>query len=347
VKRVLRVIILLALGLIAALVYRVVQIQHKDLGPPGGTGVIEGVDVNVTSRLATRILEVNVREGDVVKAGDVLVELDCVAAEAALSEAKARLSAAEVNVQATSANAAYADKNAVAARGTIAVATSQVEALEAQEKLARQDLARARELLARGAATSSTVDRAQSRLDTLTSQIAAQRASASATRKQAGALRSAGNAAKAQILAAEANIEMARAAVSLAEVNVRECRLVAPEDGIVSSRNLEPGEAVQPGSAVLSITNIEDARVRFYLPNSDLAAAAPGRKARVEADAYPGQHFGGTILHVSPRAEFTPRNVQTRDDRERLVYAVEVSIPNRDMLLRAGMPVEVSIEGVR
>jgi HlyD family secretion protein len=309
--------------------------------------VIEGVDVNVTSRLATRILKVNVQEGDLVKEGDVLVELDCVTPEAMLAEARARLGAAEVNVQATSASAASANKNAVAARGSIAAATSQIEALIAQEKLARRDLERAEELFAQGAATSSMVDSARSRLDTLTSQIAAQRASASVTRTQAGALRSAGNAAKAQILAAESHIEVARAAVSLAEANVRECRLLAPQDGIVSSRNLEPGEAVQPGSPVLAITNLEEARVRFYLPNSDLAAGAPGRKVRVEADAYPGQHFEGTILHVSPRAEFTPRNVQTRDDRERLVYAVEVSIPNRDMRLRAGMPVEVSIEGAK
>jgi HlyD family secretion protein len=114
---------------------------------------------------------------------------------------------------------------------------------------------------------------------------------------------------------------------------------------MVVSRNLEPGEAVQAGTNVLALTDVTEARTRFYLPNGEHAAAAPGRKVRIVADAYPGQTFEGTIFYVSPRAEFTPRNVQTRADRERLVYAVEVRIPNADMRLRSGMPVEVEIEG--
>jgi HlyD family secretion protein len=113
---------------------------------------------------------------------------------------------------------------------------------------------------------------------------------------------------------------------------------------MVATRSREPGEAVLPGSVILTITDISDARTRFYLPNDDLAAASPGKKVRVVADAYPDMVFEGTIASVSPRAEFTPRNVQTRDDRERLVYAVELRIPNPDMKLRAGMPVEVTIE---
>lgn len=138
---------------------------------------------------------------------------------------------------------------------------------------------------------------------------------------------------------------MAQAAVTNAEVLVRECKLVAPRDGMVAVRVLEPGEAVQPGTAIVTITDVSEARTRFYLPNAELSAAAPGRKVRVVADAYPTRNFEGTIAYVSPRAEFTPRNVQTREDRERLVYAVEVRIPNAGLLLRSGMPVEVEIEG--
>ncbi len=346
-KRVLRVIVVLAVVLTVALVYRVRALREADKGPPGGTGVIEGVDVNVTSRMASRILTVAADEGDLVKAGDVLVTLDCATAEAALQEAAARLSGAEVGVEVSSASAKYANKNAAAARGSISVVTSQLSALEAQERLARIELKRFETLLAQGATTTSSVDAAQSKLDTLISQIAAQRANAAATRTQAGALKSAGSAAMAQILAAKSHIEVARAAVLVAEANVRECQIPAPRGGMVSSRNFEPGEAVQPGSAVLSITDLSEARVRFYLQNSDLGAAAPGRRVTVTADAYPGQTFEGTIRHVSPRAEFTPRNVQTRDDRERLVYAVEVRIPNKEMRLRAGMPVEVAIEAAK
>jgi HlyD family secretion protein len=196
-----------------------------------------------------------------------------------------------------------------------------------------------------GAATTATVDDARSRFDALSGQLAAQRASASATREQAGALFSAGSAAKAQALGALANLEAARAAVARAQLSVKECALLAPRDGQVASRDLEPGESVQPGSVVLVLTDVTEARTRFYLANGELAAAAPGRRVTVVADAWPGQTFAGTIASVSPRAEFTPRNVQTREDRERLVYAVEVRVPNAERKLRSGMPVEVSIDG--
>lgn len=306
--------------------------------------MIEGVDVNVTSRIATRISKVHVREGDAAKQGDVLVELDCAEAEASLAEAVARLDAAEASFQASHASSTSAERNAAAARGTVSAAGSQLAALEAQERLARIELGRGESLLREGATSVAAVDDARSRHETLLSQVAAQRASASAVRDQAGASASAGSAARAQALAARSNIEVARATVARARVMACECKLVAPRDGVVASRNLEPGEPVQPGSVILTLTDVSDARARFFLPNGELAAAAPGRRVKVVADAYPGETFAGTIVYVSPRAEFTPRNVQTREDRERLVYAVEVRIPNPGLRLRAGMPVEVTIE---
>ncbi len=346
-KRILRGILLLAAALVIALAFRVRQLRAAGHGPAGGSGVIEGVDVNVSSRIATRIAKVNVREGDVVKQGDVLVELECAEAEAGLAEAAARVAAAEASLLASHASARSADRTAAAAQAGVTAADSHLAALEAQETLARIELRRGELLLQQGVTSVAAVDEERSRHDTLLSQLAAQRATAGMSRDQAGALLSAGSAAGAQALAARSNIEVARAAVARAEVAARECRLVAPRGGMVSSRNLEPGEAVQPGSVILTLTDVSEARTRFYLPNGDLAAAAPGRKVSVVADAYPGQTFAGTIFHVSPRAEFTPRNVQTRDDRERLVYAVEVRIPNADMRLRSGMPVEVAIDGSR
>ncbi len=344
-KRALRLMLLLSAALVVALVLRVRQLHAKEHGPAGGTGVIEGVDVNVASRMASRITAVRVWEGDVVKEGDALVELDCTEAQAALAEAAARLSAAEAGLQAQVASAQSAVRSASAAQGGIVAADSQLAALAAQETLAQAELARAESLYRQGAATTSAVDDARSRRQTLAGQIAAQRASAGASRDQAGALFAAGSAAKAQVLAAQGAVEAARASALRAKAAARECTLVAPRGGMVASRDLEPGEAVQPGTVVLTLTDVSEARTRFYLPNRELAAAAPGRRVSVAADAYPGQTFEGTIFHVSPRAEFTPRNVQTRDDRDRLVYAVEVRIPNPDLRLRSGMPVEVAIVG--
>ena len=343
-KRVLVSILLLAIVLVVALVLRVRQQHAEGKGSAGGSGVIEGVDVDVTSRIASRIAKINVREGDMVKQGDVIVELDCVDTEAALQEAIARLRGAEANFEASISNARSAGQSAVAAHDNVQAAGSQLAVVEAQESFARVELDRTAGLFKQGAATASAVDDIRSRYEAFVNQVAGQRAGVHAARDQADAIVSAGNAAKAQTIVARKNIDTMRAGVARAEVTSRECRLLAPRGGMIESRNYEPGESVQPGSVILTITDILEARTRFYLPNAELSFAAPGRKVRVSADAYPGQAFAGTIIYVSPRAEFTPRNVQTRQDRDRLVYAVEVRIPNQDMRLRSGMPVEVVIE---
>lgn len=342
-KKALAFVALLAAGLVIALVIRVIQLRAAGHAPPGGTGVIEGVDVHVTSRIATRIDRVLVREGDTVRAGQVVVELDCADPRAALAQARAQLQAATAASQASHAGAESAGRSAAAAYASAGAAHAQIDALEVQERLARVELARTQRLIATAAVPQAELDQAAARHDALVAQLAAARSAEAASRGQAGALASTGAASRAQSEASERSVEVARAAVTRAEVVARECVLVAPRDGMVATRVLEPGEPVQPGSVVLTITDVSDARTRFYLPNAQLAAAAPGRKVRVRADAYPDDWFEGTIVYVSPHAEFTPRNVQTREDRERLVYAVEVRIANADLRLRAGMPVEVSI----
>ncbi len=344
-KRALIFIGVLAVGLLIALVLRVRHLRAAEHGPAGGSGVIEGVDVNVTSRIAARITKVNVREGDVVKLGDVLVELDCIDQEAAFSQAKAELAVAQANLQGAQANARSASQNASGATQNVGAAKSQVEVLKAQDELARVDLARTEELVRSGALAPQALDDARSRHLALLNQIAGQSDLELMDKNQAGALWTSGMGAKSQAAAAQDNITAATAAVARAELSVNECKLFAPRNAMVVTRNLEPGEAVQPGTNVLALTDVTEARSRFYIPNAELAAAAPGRKVRVVADAYPGRTFEGTIFFVSPRAEFTPRNVQTREDRERLVYEVEVRVPNADGRLRSGMPVEVAIEG--
>jgi HlyD family secretion protein len=345
VKRALLLIGVLALGLVVALVLRVRHLRAAEHGPAGGSGVIEGVDVNVTSRISARITRVNVREGDLVKLGDVVVELDCIDQNAALGQAKAQLAEAQNNLQAAVTSASSAAQNASGASQNVSAARSQVDVLRAQEDLAHVDLERTRKLVESGTLSQSALDDASSKDLALLNQIAGQNDLASMDRSQAGALRTSGATARSQVAAARDHVTDDAAGVARADIAVTECKLLAPRDAMVVTRNLEPGESVQAGTNVLALTDVTEARTRFYLPNAELAAAAPGRKARIVADAYPGQTFEGTIFYVSPRSEFTPRNVQTRQDRERLVYAVEVRIPNADMRLRSGMPVEVAIEG--
>ncbi len=119
----------------------------------------------------------------------------------------------------------------------------------------------------------------------------------------------------------------------------------APRDGVVEDVPFEQGELAAAGAVLVKLIDLREVKATFYLPNAEVGAVRPGAKATVVADAFPGETFEGTVRTVAFEAEFTPRNIQTRTDRDRLVYPVEVTVANRDGKLRDGMPVQVSIPG--
>jgi HlyD family secretion protein len=344
-KRIVIIIVVLSAGLGVALYFQLEAQTADQRAPAGGTGVIEGVEVDVVARLPARILEIRAHEGDRVAAGEVLVVLDCSEPRAALNQARAQQAAAEASLQAAEAGADAARRNSRAARQAVEAAAAQIESMRAGKDNAVREVERVAAMRRAGAISESRLDRAQTQVENLAHQIAALRANRLASRQKALAAQGQAQVAEAKVLAARGQVQVARAAVMRAEANAAECELEAPRAGVVLRRNFEPGEAVLPGAAVLSTVDLEQARAIFFLPNDELAAAAPGKAVTVRADAYPERSFAGTIRHVAAEAEFTPRNVQTREDRDRLVYAVEIAVPNPDHALRPGMPVEVSIDG--
>ncbi|MBU0553284.1 efflux RND transporter periplasmic adaptor subunit, partial [Myxococcota bacterium] len=171
----------------------------------------------------------------------------------------------------------------------------------------------------------------------------AARAAHHAAQAQAQAAQAQAQAAVAQAQAAAEGITRAQAARRRAAVLVNECTLTAPRDGVIQTRAGEPGELARPGFPLLVLVDAREVKATFYLPNAELAEARPGRAVEVRADAWPDRTWRGQISAVGAEAAFTPRNVQTRTDRDRLVYPVEVRLKNEDGALRPGMPVEVSI----
>ena len=344
-KRALILFAILVLGIGAGLWIKVNENQAAALAPSGGNGVIEGLDVDVSSRMPGRITAIRVQEGDRVKAGQVLVELDCREPRAAWTAAGAQLRMAQINVEASRAQVD-------AALGASRAASAAVHASGAQSRAARVSQAatsrqeqRVRQLKKVGGVTEVELDKVSTQVLGLNQQIAALDARTQGARGQAEAARARTRAIRKKAEAAVAAVQAARAAQSRAAVAVEECSLRSPISGTVLTRAHEPGEVVLPGSRVLTVIRLERVETSFYLPNRELAAAAVGRKVTVAADAYPDQKFRGTIRWISAEAEFTPRNVQTREDRDRLVYRVKVVIPNPDGRLRPGMPVDVRIHG--
>ncbi len=149
----------------------------------------------------------------------------------------------------------------------------------------------------------------------------------------------------AQSVAAEAQLKAAEATERRARLLADDCRITAPRDAFVDDLPHEAGELVAAGQTLVKLVDISWVKAIFYLPNAELSAARPGAKARVIADAWPRETFEGTVRTVATKAEFTPRNIETRSDRDRLVYPVEVWIENSAGKLRPGMPVQVLLPG--
>ncbi len=311
--------------------------------PSGGSGEVEGTIVDLSSRVGARILELKVREGQAVKAGDLLVTLDCADPVAQQAEARARLAAARAQAAAAGASRESATRTRAAAAATRDAAAASAEALAAQRDAAERQAKRLEGLTADVAA--ATVDQTQAAATGLARQADAARAQAAAGDAQARAAEVAIRAAGAQAEAAEAQVKAAEAQVARLDLLVGECEVRAPRAAEVGKLPHEAGELVSPGATLVRLVDLSAPKATFYLPNAEVGAVKPGARAEVRADAFPGEVFEGTVRTVSLEAAFTPRNIQTRTDRDRLVYPVEVSLQNRDGKLRAGMPVQVSIPG--
>ncbi len=170
-------------------------------------------------------------------------------------------------------------------------------------------------------------------------------ASIDQTQASAAGLRHQTDAARAQAGAATSQVRAAEAAVSRARLLAGECEVRAPRAAEVATLPHEAGELVAPGAVLVRLVDLGEVTATFYVPNAEVGAVKPGARAVVAADAWPGEEFEGKVRTVALEAEFTPRNIQTRSDRDRLVYPVEVVVVNRDGKLRAGMPVQVSLPG--
>jgi len=312
-------------------------------GPSGGSGEIEGTQVRLASKLSARIVELKAKEGEAVKAGELLVRLDCSEPEQLLAEAVGRLAAAQAQSKAAQAQAFTALGQQQAAAVAVNAAKAQAEALAAQRDASRRQAERLDSVAADVAF--SNRDQVRASALGLEHQVEAAKASSQVSALQANAASGQVRAAQANVEGAESAIRIAETAVARAKLLVAECELRAPRDAVVEEVPFEPGALVSPGAVLVRLIDLREVKAPFYLPNAEIAAVKPGAEAQVQADAYPDQTFKGVVRTVSLKAEFTPRNIQTRTDRDRLVYPVEVAIANPDLKLRAGMPVQVTLPG--
>ncbi len=342
-RRIAVILAVLTLVLSGLLAFRL-RVQQAELqGPSGGSGEIEGTEVNLASRISARVEKVSVQKGASVKKGELLLALDCAEPRAQHHDAEARVASARAQAKAALASADAARTQQVAASQTITASKAQAEALAAQRDATRRQADRL-EAVGDDVAFSNR-DQLRFSVLGLEHQLAAAQASSAVSGEHAKGATAQARAAIAQAEAADATIGAAEAALERAQLLIAECEVRAPRDALVEDVPFELGELVSPGATLVKLVDLAEVKATFYLPNAELAAVRTGAKAIVIADAWPELRFEGKVRTVALKAEFTPRNIQTRTDRDRLVYPVEVVVPNPDGKLRAGMPVQVQLPG--
>ncbi|HET6923437.1 MAG TPA: HlyD family efflux transporter periplasmic adaptor subunit [Anaeromyxobacteraceae bacterium] len=332
-------VLALALGGLIALRLRAQAVARN--APPGGSGEIEGTEVTLSARITARVESLAVRKGQAVKAGDPILKLECSDQQAALGEVEARLLAARAQAAAASATVDASRRNQEAAAASRSAARAQAEALAAQRDAAARRATRLESLT--DDVSVEARDQSRAGADALKRQVEAAEAQARASAEQARAAENSIRASGAQATAAEAGVKAAEETAVRARLLAAECQVKAPRDGLVDDLPHEPGELVATGQPLARLVDLSEVKAVFYLPNAEVAAARPGGRALVVADAWPGESFEGKVATVSAQAEFTPRNIQTRSDRDRLVYPVEVRLANPAGKLRPGMPVQVTL----
>lgn len=276
------------------------------------SGTIEGTDVNVGMEVAGRVKTILVGEGTSVNQGDTLLTIDDTDYQIQLRQAIANLESFE---------AAY----------RLALAGSRQEDViqaEAAFRNAEGDYRRMKDLLASQTITQKQYD------DAYTRYVAAEQTYEKVKR----GLR------PEEIAAARTRRDYAAAQVDLLRERLRDCALVAPTSGVVTLKAIEPGELAALGSNVLRITRLDPVDLMIYVNERDLGRIRLGQSAQVTIDAYgDSRPFEGTVVYISPTAEFTPKNVQTREERTKLVFGVKIQVKNPEGALKPGLPADARI----
>ena len=158
---------------------------------------------------------------------------------------------------------------------------------------------------------------------------------------QVAAAKAAVDQAQAAVDQVNAALDQAKAARAVLEVQLTKTLLSSPLDGVVITRNVEPGEMASPGSTLLVIGELATVKLTVYVPENRYGEITLGQNVTINVDSFPGETFTGSVKHIADKAEFTPRNVQTVDGRRTTVYAIEIEVPNPDFKLKPGMPADV------
>jgi HlyD family secretion protein len=293
-------------------------------GSVGASGTVEATEASLGVQVAGRIEGIRAREGDKVKAGDTLAIVDRAELNARHAQAEGQLAAAR---------ALLSEMERGARSEELAQAREADSVAAARLADAQRDLARAQTLFREGAVSQEAFDKARLAADVARSQ-----------REQAAQqLQLVRSGPRAERVAAQrAVVAQSEAMLRQGAAQLANAVVLAPFDGVVTVRHRQPGEVVAPGAPILTVANLGDRWVRIYIAEDRIGAIQLGEPATITTDTYRDRQYTGEVSFIASQAEFTPRNVQTAEERVKLVYAVKVRITGDTAnALKPGIPADV------
>jgi len=296
-------------------------------GIVSGNGRIEATLTDATAKEPLRVREVLVNEGDLVKASQELVRLDTSTIDAELAKNHAGVATAREQFVAANSAIATARADVAAAKAEIAAANAAIAQEESQIRLAQIEVERERKMLAEKATSQRALDVRQTHLETTKATLASAQATAAAAQARVAAAQARADTSQAQAEAAKQQIEVALADVERTKSRIQDAVLISPVAGRVLYRLAEPGEVLGPGGKALTIVDLSDVYMEIFLPAEQAAALKVGSEARITVDSEPNRSVAARVSFVSPEAQFTPKQVETRSEREKLMFRVKIQVP--------------------
>ncbi|MCL5027694.1 MAG: efflux RND transporter periplasmic adaptor subunit [Bacteroidetes bacterium] len=289
------------------------------------SGTIEATNVTVSAKVSGQVKKLFFNEGDKVNAGDTLLTIDHDLLSIQLQQAEAGADAAGAQLALLKQGARAED---------IKQAEDAVKQAKANFELAESTMKRNEKLYKSNSITKQQWDDVLAKYDIANAQLNSSKENLKKIKNLAR---------PEEIKQAEANLDRQKASVNLLKKNISDSFVTAPINGFVVKKFVEAGESVAPLSSLVMISNLNYVDLVIYIPETDLGKVKLGQEASVQVDTYPNRSFNGKVIYISPEAEFTPKNIQTKDERTKLVYAVKIHIPNSDYSLKDGMPADAEI----
>ena len=289
------------------------------------SGTIEATSVQVSSKSSGEILHLDASEGTFVKEGDILAVIDHAVLGIQLGQARSGVDLAKAQLDLLTNGARGED---------LAQAKDVLNQASDTLQNAQEDFNRMESLYKVTAATKKQRDDAESHYTV---------AKAQASSAQQALLKLQNFARPEDVKAALARVDQAVYSVRLLEKSIQDCTVHSPVNGIVTEKLVEEGELAAPGTGLYVITNLDMVKLTIYVPETDLGNIRLGQEARISIDSRSGATFAGKVTYISPIAEFTPRDIQTKDERVKLVYAVRIEIANPQGIFKPGMPADAAL----